>query len=412
MEFVNGQFTIGNIPVLDIATQFGTPTYVYDGQTIVNQYNHLFNAFDSDIKLNLKYACKALTNINILKLIRKHTNAGIDTVCINEIKLALKAGFKPNEIIYTPNCVAFSEIEEAIKIGVHINIDNIPYLQKIGEKYGSNQAICIRINPHIQAGGNANIQVGHIGSKFGISYLQFEEMLTIINQYNITIEGLHIHTGSDILDADVFLRGAKVLFDAAKKFPDLKFLDFGSGFKVAYEENAPVTNIERVGKKMSVAFKAFCKDYGRDLEMWFEPGKFLVSDSGHFVVKTNLIKESPACTFIGVNSGFNHLIRPMLYDAHHDIINASNPKGKEKIYDIVGHICETDTFASNRPLAETKEKDILVFKNAGAYGFEMSSNFNSRLKPAEVLVWNKETFLIRKREEFDALLYNQVEINL
>lgn len=412
MELTNGAFTVGGVDVVELAEQFGTPTYVYDGQKIINQYNKLFNAFDSDVNLKIKYACKALTNINVLKLIKQNTTAGIDTVCVNEVKLALVAGFAPDEIIYTPNCVDFSEIEEVIEIGTHINIDNIPYLEKLGEKYGANQPVCIRINPHIEAGGNANIQVGHVGSKFGISYLQFEEILEVVSKYNITIEGLHIHTGSDILDADVFLRAAKVIFSAAKKFDKLKFLDFGSGFKVAYKEGAAVTNIEKVGETMSAAFKEFCTEYGRELEMWFEPGKFLVSESGVFLVKANLIKKSPACTFIGVNSGFNHLMRPMLYDAYHDIVNVSNPDGERKVYDVVGHICETDTFASDRRISETKEGDILVFKNAGAYGFEMSSNFNARTRPSEVLVWKGKAQEIRTRQTYEALLRDQVEVEL
>ena len=412
MELTNNGFTLGGLEVSELTERFGTPTYVYDGQKIITQYNKLYKAFDSDVNLKIKYACKALTNINILKLLRKNTSAGIDTVCINEVKLALAAGFNPEEIIYTPNCVEFSEIEEVISIGAHINIDNIPYLERIGEKYGAEQAVCIRINPHIEAGGNANIQVGHIGSKFGISYLQFEEILEVVKKYDMTIEGLHIHTGSDILDAEVFLRAAKVVFKAAKNFDKLTFLDFGSGFKVAYKKDAAVTNINKVGEMMSAAFKDFCKEYGRDLEMWFEPGKFLVSESGTFLVKANLIKKSPACTFIGVNSGFNHLMRPMLYDAYHDITNVSNPEGELKVYNVVGHICETDTFASDRRISKTKEGDILAFKNAGAYGFEMSSNFNARTRPSEVLIWKGKAQEIRKRQTYEALLRDQVEVEL
>lgn len=411
MELKNETYEIQGHSVARLAEDFGTPLYVYNGNTIIEQYNKLNDVFKG-VDLKLKYACKALTNINILKLLKAKTGAGIDTVSINEIKIALKAGFSPSEIIFTPNCVDFAEVEEAIEIGVHINIDNLPFLEMIGQKYGGDQPVCIRINPHIQAGGNANIQVGHIGSKFGVSYLQFSDVKKIVEQYGITVEGLHIHTGSDILDADVFLMGAKVLFDIAKDFKDLKFMDFGSGFKVAYQEGQHVTNIARVGEKMSAAFKEFCAAYGRELEIWFEPGKFLVSESGSFIVKANLIKHTPACTFIGVDSGFNHLIRPMMYDAYHDIVNVSNPNGEQKVYNVVGNICETDTFASERDIAETKEGDLLVFKNAGAYGIEMASNFNSRLKPAEVLVLDGEAKQIRRRQEFEDLLRDQIEIDL
>lgn len=408
MELVENNYSIQGISVHDIANEFGTPLYVYDADSIQNQYNKLTGAFKG-VDLKLKYAAKALTNKNIVKHI-KSLGAGFDAVSINEVKLALELGYEPEDIIYTPNCVAFDEVEEGIALGVHVNIDNLPFLERIGQQYGGNQPVCVRLNPHIEAGGNKNIQVGHVGSKFGISILQFDEVLEIVQKYDINVEGLHVHTGSDILDVDVFLRGAEIIFERAVHFNELQFLDFGSGFKVAYYKDAPVTDITELGERMSTAFKEFCADYGRKLEIWFEPGKFLVSESGTLLTTVNLIKPAPACTFIGVNSGFNHLIRPMMYEAHHDIVNVSNPGGKMKTYDVVGNICETDTFAYARQLEETKEGDLIAFKNAGAYGFEMSSNFNSRLKPAEVLVINGEAKLIRKRQVYQDLFRDQLDV--
>jgi len=408
MEFVNGEYQVQGISLLSIAEQYGTPVYVYDGNRVEQQIAKLKKAFDHS-NLKLKYAGKALTNINILKIV-KNAGGGYDAVSIHEVKLALKAGFEAQDIMFTPNCVAFEEIEEAMTYGVHINIDSLPYLEKFGKKYAGSYPVCVRINPHITAGGNKNIQVGHVGSKFGISILQFDKVLEVVEKYQIDIEGVHSHTGSDILDTDVFLRGAEVVFKCAKNFPDLRFLDFGSGFKVAYKKDDHVTNIEELGEKLTIAFDNFCDNYGRDLEMWFEPGKFLVSESGYFLVNVNLIKEAPACTFVGVDAGFNHLIRPMLYDSYHNIVNLSNPEGKMKVYNVVGNLCETDTFATDRDLEETHEGDKLVFKNAGAYGFEMSSSFNSRLRPSEVLIYNGKTHLIRKRQVFEDLLYNQIEV--
>jgi diaminopimelate decarboxylase len=409
MELVNNNYAIQGVSVEAIAQEFGTPLYVYDADRIKRQVKQLSGAFKG-VDLKLKYASKALTNLNVVKYI-KELGVGFDAVSINEVKLALHLGYAPQDIIYTPNCVHFDEVEEGIDLGVHVNIDNLPFLERIGQKYGSEQPVCLRLNPHIEAGGNKNIQVGHIGSKFGISILQFDEILEIVNKYSINVEGLHVHTGSDILDVDVFLRGAEIVFERAVHFRTLEFLDFGSGFKVAYYKDAPVTNIEELGERMSSAFKEFCADYGKKLQIWFEPGKFLVSEAGTFLTEVNLIKQSPACTFIGLNTGFNHLMRPMLYDAHHDIVNVSNPGGKEKVYNVVGNICETDTFASDRKIEQAKEGDLIAFKNAGAYGFEMSSNFNSRLKPAEVMVVNGEPKLIRKRQVFEDLLRDQVEID-
>jgi diaminopimelate decarboxylase len=397
---------IQGVSLQSIAEQFGTPVYVYDGNKITSQIRALQGAF-SGVTLKIKYATKALSNISILKVV-KSAGAGVDAVSIEEVRLGLLAGFLPNEIMYTPNCVSFEEVQEAVDLGVMINLDNLPILAQFGQTYGNTVPVCIRINPHIMAGGNAKISVGHIYSKFGISIHQLDEILNIVSQFGMLITGLHVHTGSDILDAEVFLRGGNVLFEAAMKFPDLKFLDFGGGFKVGYKPEDISTDVFQVGRKVTEAFQEFCKKYGRELELWLEPGKFLVSEAGYFIVKTNVVKQTPQLTFIGVDSGLNHLIRPMLYDAYHGVYNLSNPEGKLKTYNVVGYICETDTLAADRLISEVKTGDLIVIKNAGAYGFSMASNYNSRLRPAEVLVWEEKAHLIRKREEFKDLINNQI----
>ena len=313
-------------------------------------------------------------------------------------------------ILFTPNCVDLLEIEEAMQLKVHINIDNISILEQFGNKFGNTYPIFVRINPHIYAGGNHKISTGHIDSKFGISIHQLRHIERVMKSTNLLIEGLHMHTGSEIKDADVFLQGLEIMFELAEHFPDLKYIDMGSGFKVPYQEGDLETDVKTLGKKVEKALTDYHKESGRKFELWFEPGKYLVSSSGHFLVKSNVIKQTTATVFVGINSGFNHLIRPMFYDSHHIIDNLSNPKGAERIYTVVGNICETDTFAWDRKLNEVREGDVLVFRNAGAYGFEMSSNFNSRLKPAEVLFLDGKAHLIRRREEFDDLLKNQIEV--
>jgi diaminopimelate decarboxylase len=410
MELQNGRYTIQGIDVEKIAQQFGSPVYVYDENKMIEQINKLKSSF-STVKLNLHYAVKALSNINILKVMKKQ-GLGLDTVSIEEVYLGMKVGFSASEILYTPNCVSFYEIKEAVDLGVKINIDNISILEQFGNEYGSTVPCCIRLNPHIMAGGNSKIQVGHIDSKFGISILQMRHVLRVVNAHNIHVNGLHMHTGSDILDADVFLRAAEILFDCAKDFKQLDFIDFGSGFKVAYKNGDVTTDIETLGKKLSNAFREFCKEYGKELELWFEPGKYIVSEAGYFLVTANVIKQTPATVFVGVNSGLNHLIRPMLYDAYHEIVNVSNTSGASRIYTVVGYICETDTFGWDRKLNDVKEGDILCMKNAGAYGFTMASNYNSRFRPAEVLISQNQAHLIRKRESLDDILHNQIEINL
>jgi len=395
--------------LLKVAQEFGSPVYVYDAEKIESQYNRLTNAFKGVKKLKLNYAVKALSNISILKLF-KSLGSGIDTVSIQEVQLGLAAGFSPEEIIFTPNGVSLNEIEQAAELGVQINIDNLSILEQFGTKHPK-IPVCIRINPHVMAGGNANISVGHIDSKFGISIHQIPHILRIVENTKMTINGIHMHTGSDILDIEVFLYASEILFDTAKQFKNLDFIDFGSGFKVPYKLGDIETNIEELGKKLSSRFNAFCKEYGKDLTLAFEPGKFLVSESGRFLTKVNAVKQTTSTVFAQVDSGFNHLIRPMLYGSHHDIVNISNPKGRERFYTVVGYICETDTFGNNRRINEINEGDILCFKNTGAYCFSMASNYNSRFRPAEVLWYNNKAQLIRKRETFEDIINNQIEVD-
>ena len=396
--------------LLQIAKDYGSPVYVYDAHKMEDQYNRLTAAFSKVNKLKINYAAKALTNISVLKFINK-LGAGLDTVSIQEVRLGLHAGFVPEKIIYTPNGVSLEEIEEVAKLGVQINIDNLSILEQFGTKH-PNTPVCIRINPHIMAGGNTNISVGHIDSKFGISIHQTPLLLRIVKNTKMTINGIHMHTGSDILDIGVFLYASEILFDVAKQFEGLEFIDFGSGFKVPYKENDIETNIEELGEKLTERFHKFCKNYGKEVTLAFEPGKFIVSESGYFLTSVNAIKQTTSTVFAQIDTGFNHLIRPMLYGSQHAIENISNPNGKQRFYSVVGYICETDTFANNQRINEITEGDILAFKNAGAYCFMMASNYNSRFRPAEVLWYNNNAHLVRKREVFEDLTKNQILIDL
>ncbi len=394
--------------LLRIAEKYSAPLYVYDAEKITSQYQRLTKAFSKVENLKLNYACKALSNISILRLMNS-LGSGLDTVSIQEVKLGLLAGFKPESIIYTPNGVSLEEIEEAAALGVQINIDNLSILEQFGNKH-PDIPVCIRINPHVMAGGNSNISVGHIDSKFGISIHQIPHLLRIVELTDMNINGIHMHTGSDILDIDVFLYASEILFETAKNFKNLDFIDFGSGFKVPYKSGDIETNVEELGMKLTARFNEFCDTYGKQLTLAFEPGKFLVSEAGYFLAKVNVVKQTTSTVFASIDSGFNHLIRPMLYGASHEILNISNLEGRERYYSVVGYICETDTFGSNRRINEIKEGDILAFKNAGAYCFTMASNYNSRYRPAEVLWYKDKAHLIRERETFDDILHNQVDI--
>ena len=406
MELLNNQYVIDDVPVQALIEKYGTPLYVYETARMEKQYKQLVKAFKgTDVKVY--YACKALSNINVMRFFRK-LGAGLDAVSIQEVLLGLQAGFDPADILYTPNCVSLDEINMAVEKGVRINIDNISILEQFGHDHGATIPVWIRINPHIMAGGNQKISTGHIDSKFGISIYQMPHVHRVIETNNMRVEGIHMHTGSDILDVDVFMRGIEILLNTAREFPDLQCIDIGSGFKVSYREGDNFTDIEAFGKSLSKRFGEFCKDYGRDLTLAFEPGKFLVSEAGYFLARVNVVKQTTSTVFAGLDTGMNHLIRPMFYDAYHQILNVSRPSGKQRIYTVVGYICETDTFGWNRKISEISEGDILAFKNAGAYCFAMSSNYNSRYRPAEVLIHNKKDYLIRKRENIEDLTRNQV----
>lgn len=391
---------------LEIAENYGTPVYVYNTNTITQQFKKLENAFSkSDVRIF--YACKALTNINILKHLYS-IGANIDCSSINEVKLALHAGVDAKRILYTSNGIAFDEIVEAKELGVHINIDSLSNLEKFGKQFGNTYPVGIRLRPNIMAGGNLKISTGHDKSKFGIPVEQIQNVVAIMQQHNMCINGLHIHTGSEIKDVDVFVKGIEVLFDLIPMFKDLTFIDLGGGFKVPYKDGDAATDIDLLAEKVKESFDNHPHD--KHLQIWFEPGKYLVSECGYLLTKVNVLKTTSAATFVGVDTGFNHLIRPMFYDAYHKIENISNPTGELHKYAVVGNVCETDTFAWDRKLNEVREGDILVFHNAGAYGFEMSSNFNSRYKPAEVLIKENTTHLIRKRDVFEDLIKNQIVV--
>lgn len=391
----------------EAAIQFGTPLYVYHAEKITEQYQKLTTAFSkSDVKIF--YACKALTNINILKHI-KSLGSNIDCSSINEVKLAMHAGFKADRILYTSNGIDFTEIMEAKELGVHINIDSLSNLEKFGKQYGHSYPVGIRLRPNILAGGNLKISTGHDKSKFGIPVDQIDKVLELVSNYNLFIKDLHIHTGSEIKDVEVFVKGIAVLFEIIPHFNELEFIDLGGGFKVPYKEDDTATDIDLLALKVKEAFDNHPNPNGKSLQVWFEPGKYLVSECGYFISRVNVLKESGNTLFAGIDSGFNHLIRPMFYDSYHRIKNICNPEAAENSYAIVGNICETDTFAWDRKLNCIREGDYLVFYNAGAYGFEMSSNFNSRFKPAEVLISKDKMQLIRRRDTFEDLLRNQID---
>lgn len=394
----------------ELAALAGTPVYVYDAAVIQRKVERLRAAFRG-MPVRLLYACKALSNVSVLRWMHD-LGCMIDAVSIQEVRLALHAGFTPREILFTPNMAGMAEYDEAVRLGVHITIDSLTALEHFAHTHGDQVPVCIRWNPHIMAGGHERISTGHVDSKFGISIHQLRHVQRILQTTGIHVDGLHMHTGSDILDAEVFLRGAELILELAAAFPDIRFIDLGSGFKVPYKADDMETDVEELGERLAERIGRFNAARPSPVEVWFEPGKFLVSEAGVLLTRVQQVKHTTATVFAGVDTGLNHLLRPMFYGAYHHIVNASAPQGRPRIYTVVGNICETDTFGWDRKMAEVHEGDLLAILNAGAYGWSMASNYNARLRPAEVMVHGGKAHLIRERETFDDLLRHQVPIDL
>jgi diaminopimelate decarboxylase len=390
------------------AEKFGTPLYVYHAEKIEQQYQNLCAQFEST-QTKFFYACKALTNIHILKVI-KDMGCNIDCSSINEVRLALHVGFLPNNILYTSNSVGFDEISTAVELGVNVNIDSLSNLEKFGQAFGGTKAIGVRIRPDVMAGGNLKISTGHVKSKFGIPLTQLDALKLIQENYKINIHTLHIHTGSEIKDVAVFMKSAEVFDTLLPHFPTVNVLDFGGGFKVPYAPGEHGTDMAQLGAEVNKVIKQLSEKFGRQFTAWFEPGKYMVSEAGFFIAKVNVLKTSGEISFAGLNTGLNHLIRPMFYDAYHHIDNITSPNNPTKQYAVVGNICETDTFAWDRAIPAITEGDLLVFYNAGAYGYEMASNYNARFKPAQVLYQDGAAKLISRADQFEDLLTLQVPL--
>ncbi len=382
---------------IKFAEKYGTPLYIYDADLIVKRYKELYK-YITWPKLKILYAMKANYNIGILHLL-KSSKAYLDTVSPAEVHLALKLGFSKDDILYTANNITDEEMREIKKTGVLFNIDSLSRLQKYTAAYPGSE-ICIRFNPDVYAGAHKHVKTGGEITKFGILLSDVNSVKEITNKYNIKVVGLHEHTGSGIGETDKVYESMTNLLKIANQedFPHLKFIDFGGGFKIPYKPTSTRIDYAGFGENISSIFSDFCKRYGRDLYMYFEPGKYIVAESGYLLIEVNTIKNNRGRLIAGTNSGFNHLIRPILYGSHHQIENISNPNGELKIYDVCGNICETgDCFAEQRELPEIREGDKLIIKNAGAYCYSMGSIYNLRSMPSELLIAGGKEFLITKR---------------
>ena len=390
-----------------LLAQYGSPLYVYHAESMLTQLNAFRQGF-SGLPIKVHYAAKALTNLNVLALFQR-AGTGLDTVSLAEVEMGLMVGFAPQDIVFTPNCVDFSEIETSVSKGVRINIENLPNLAAFGERYGSSYPCCIRLHPDIQASEQTEkIAAWHRQSKFGIARTQIDAVHALRRQFDIQIEGIHLHSSSKIMNPEVFREGVKTVMDLAMKFPDLSYLDFGGGIRVNYKEEEAPIDLNLLGAEMRPLYADFVERYGRELEIWFEPGRFLVGPAGVLLTKIVLSKNNGHIDILGLDTGFNHLIRPMMYDAYHQIVNLTRSAEPTHKYNIVGNICEIDNFAIQRTMPKSEKGDIMAILHAGAYGFSMASQYNSRYRPAEVLIAQNKPRLIRKRDKYEDLINQQV----
>nr|VFK63561.1 MAG: diaminopimelate decarboxylase [Candidatus Kentron sp. TC] len=379
------------------AEKFGTPLYLYDADLVVQRYREL-QKFIEWPRLRIHYAMKANYNPGLLEILHG-IDAHLDTVSPAEVLMAKRLGFDERRILYTANNMTDDEVRAIRASGVLINIDSLSRLARFGEEFPGSR-VCLRFNPDVVDGEDPKVRTGGDLAKFGILLQDVEKAKRITERYRLTVVGFHEHTGSGLTMTESVYRSMKNLMAIAtpENFPDLEFLDFGGGFKVPYRPSEPRVDYPAMGAEITRLFAAFCREYGKELEMRFEPGKYVVAEAGYLIVQVNTIKYNKERAIAGCDSGFPQLIRPTLYDAYHHIVNLTNPFGEPHPYDIYGNICETgDRFAEQRPIPEIREGDLLAIQNAGAYCYSMGGVYNLRPMPAEAILRRGELRLVRRR---------------
>jgi len=410
-----GNLTIGGIDVHDLASQYQTPLYVIDEDRIKNNYKRLYNAFSSHYKnFKMYYACKANTNLSVMRILEK-AGSGIDAVSPGEIYTSLLAGFDPSKIIYTGNNVTDNELEFAVESGVKINLDSISQLKRLSNiPEAEGMDISFRVNPMVGAGHHDHCITGGILSKFGIMEEEAVDVYKMAKELGFNPIGIHTHIGSGILDPEPFKLAVTVLMDIAGKVSEqadiqFDFIDFGGGIGIPYTPEESKLDINNFGEEITALYKSKLEEYelGKPT-MCIEPGRYIVGDASILLTRVNTIKQSYR-KFAGVDAGFNTLLRPTMYGSYHHIVVADKPFAKpvQKI-DIAGDVCESgDLFARDRMMPNIIEGDLLAILNAGAYAFSMASQYNSRPRPAEILVSKGQSDIIRERETFSDVLAKQ-----
>lgn len=410
-----GNLDIGGCDAIDLANEYGTPLYVIDEMRVRDNYQRVHQAFSNQYAdFQIFYAAKANTNLAVMRILEQ-MGSGIDAVSPGEIYTALLAGFEPERILFTGNNVTTDELKYALDSGVRINLDSISMLERLAELPGSEGTkISFRVNPMVGAGHHDHCITGGELSKFGIMEQEAVEVYKKAQDLGFEPVGIHTHIGSGILDPEPFKLAVQVLMDVAGRVSQeagvkFEFIDFGGGLGIPYTPDEPLLDIEKFAAEIVELYKNKLNEYSIDNPtMCIEPGRYLVGDASYLLTRVNTVKQSYR-KFIGVDAGFNTLLRPTMYGSYHHILVADKPEAEaSENIDVAGNVCESgDLFARDRPLPPIDEGDVLAIMNTGAYAFSMASQYNSRPRPAEVIVREGEADVIREKETFADLLSKQ-----
>jgi len=421
MEIKDNKLYIGGISVDELASNYGSPLYVYDESIIHEKIKIFKEAFTEIDNLKIYYAVKANSNINILKIF-KNENIGFDAVSPEEVELALRIGYKKDDILFSGNNLTKNEMRKIYESGIIVNLDSLSQIETFGQlvkelKFKEKVPVSIRINPDVGGRNHPETITGGPNSKFGIYYDKVSDALKLAEKNNLVIEQINSHIGSGILEADMYMLAFNMVLETAEKIPGLKQINLGGGFGVKYHPKEKSMDFTLLGKEVNAVWRDFCSDYGSVPVLSFEPGRFLIAEAGYLLAEVTSFNATPTYHFVGINTGFNHLIRPMAYGSYHPIYNGSNVAGDGSIDSVIiaGNLCESkDIFTVKKGVLEPRDMhtfnigDIVVIAVTGAYGYSMASNYNLRTKPPEVLINNGKAVLIRERETLDYLLKGQI----
>lgn len=401
----------GDLNPEELVDKYGSPLYVYNEQIIRERCRELKSLLPYPW-FTVNYSAKANSNLELLRLI-KEEGINADAVSSGEIYLLLKAGFEPDQILFVANNISAEEMKFAVDQGVTISLDSLSQLATFG-RINPGGRVAVRFNPGVGAGHHEKVTTGGRNTKFGVDAELVTEVKKIAAEYALRIVGVNQHIGSLFLDGEPYLVGVRALLEIATEFPELEFIDFGGGFGIPYHWSAGEERLDlpALAAELERILPVWRRNYGREVKMKIEPGRYLVAESGVLLGRVLNVKQNHTKKFIGTDLGFNVLMRPVLYDSYHEITAFRQgiplSGGPQETVTVVGNICESgDILGRNRELPPLKVGDVLAVWDAGAYGYAMASNYNLRLRPAEVLItMDGADKLIRKRDTFEDLLRN------